>query len=176
MGIFNYHTLKKHLRAARNDYTLLSFPIYFYVKVNWSCGFITPREYLIESTTSCREAQVVGLPGIEPCPLNYSGCKVRGQHHCATTPSYLWRVLAWVILLGGLYPHERILYAACYDIAIFPKKTTHANGFFKIYTNYMLWYLWNSSHSGEDYFVIHPGFFLIQHCHLMLRSIYLPCW
>ena len=27
------------------------------------------------------------LPGIEPCPPDYSGCKVGGLHHCATTTS-----------------------------------------------------------------------------------------
>ena len=46
------------------------------------------REDVIESVTPCRDAQKGGaLPGIELCPPDCSGCKVRGLHHCATTPS-----------------------------------------------------------------------------------------
>ena len=42
------------------------------------------RADLIESAAPCHDAQVVGL---EPTPSDCSDFKVRGSHHCATTPS-----------------------------------------------------------------------------------------
>ena len=38
---------------------------------------------LMESATPCHDA----LPRLERTPPDCSGCKVRGLHHCATTPS-----------------------------------------------------------------------------------------
>ena len=63
------------------------------------------REYVIDSATSCHDAQTSNggaWTGLESSLSNCSGCKVRGLHHCATATSLFLYIFPSFLLLGFL--------------------------------------------------------------------------
>ena len=58
------------------------------VKLRFSAPSAGIAEIELRDPLSWRSSGGV-LPGIEPSPSDSSGCKVRGLHHGATTPSHL---------------------------------------------------------------------------------------